>query len=207
MNYSLEEIKFDLEHIGVRNFYMKYIVKSYNWYFSKILNIPERELLNTIDEFKDIVSSNIGVSFNNVMMVGSGKVGFSLSPKKNFKAFELDSESKKKSDIDIAIISQDLFKNFWDLYRKSYNVKFQSVYSYISREIYRGYINERNLREIDSCRKEWLALSNNSNKLLRSKLYLKHDITYRIYRSWEDFEEYNLNSLERMKEKVILDAI
>ncbi|WP_339323494.1 hypothetical protein [Paenibacillus sp. FSL W8-0194] len=207
MNYSLEEIKFDLENMSVRNFYMKYIVKSYNWYFSKILNIPERELLNTIDEFKDIVSSNIGVSFNNVMMVGSGKVGFSLSPHKNFKAFELDTESEKKSDIDIAIISQDLFKNFWDLYRKSYNVKFQKVYSYISREIYRGYINERNLREIDACRKEWQALSNNSNKLLRNKLYLKHDITYRIYRSWEDFEEYNLNSLERMKEKVILDAI
>ncbi|MBY0011627.1 hypothetical protein [Paenibacillus typhae] len=207
MNYSLEEIKLDLERLDVRNFYMKYIVKSYNWYFSEILEIPEKDLLNTIDEFKDIVSSNIGVSFNNVMMVGSSKVGYSLSPKKNFKAFELNTDSKSKSDIDVAIISQDLFKSFWDLYRKSYNIKFQRAYTYISREIYRGYINERNLKEIDACRKEWQNLSNRSNKLLRSKLYLKHDITYRIYRSWEDFEEYNLDSLKRVKDKVILDVI
>jgi len=207
MNYSLEEIKLDLERLDIRNFYMKYIVKSYNWYFSEILETPEKDLLHTIDEFKDIVSSNIGVSFNNVMMVGSSKVGYSLSPKKNFKAFELNVDSKSKSDIDVAIISQDLFKSFWDLYRKSYNVKFQRVYSFISREIYRGYINERNLKEIDACRKEWQSLCNSANKMLRTKLYLKHDITYRIYRSWEDFEEYNLDSIKRVKEKVSLDAI
>lgn len=105
------------------------------------------------------------------------------------------------------MISQDLFKYYWDLYRKSYNVKFESIYKYISREIYRGYINEKNLRHIDPCRKEWNELSNNSNKLLRTKLYLKHDITYRIYRSWEDFEEYNLLSIESMKVKVIHNAI
>ncbi|GJM78293.1 hypothetical protein HMSSN139_07890 [Paenibacillus sp. HMSSN-139] len=136
-------------------------------------------------------------------MVGSGKVGYSLAPKKNFKCFERDTESKNKSDIDIAVISQDLFKFFWDLYRKSYSVKFERTYSFISREIYRGYINERNLREIDPCRKEWSLLSSNSSKQLRSKLYLKHDITYRIYRSWEDFEEYNLLAIESMKTRVI----
>lgn len=207
MIYSLEEIKLDLNELDSKQFYMKYIVKSYNWYFSKVLNVSETELIQTIDEFKDIVSSGIGVSFNNVMMVGSGKLGYSLSPKKNFKSFELNAESQSKSDIDIAVISQDLFKYYWDLYRKSYNVKFESIYKYISREIYRGYINEKNLRHIDPCRKEWNELSNNSNKLLRTKLYLKHDITYRIYRSWEDFEEYNLLSIESMKVKVIHNAI
>ncbi|WP_199619868.1 hypothetical protein [Paenibacillus alkalitolerans] len=203
MIYSLDEIKTDLGVLDVKQFYMKYIVKSYYWYFSQILNIPERELLPTIDEFKDIVSTNIGVSFNNVMMVGSGKIGYSLAPKKNFKSFERDTESKNKSDIDIAIISQDLFKYFWDLYRKSYSIKFERTYGYISREIYRGYINERNLREIDRCRKEWSDLSTNSSKQLRSKLYLKHDITYRIYRSWEDFEEYNLLTINSMKTRVV----
>ncbi|MEJ9221161.1 hypothetical protein P4H46_23575 [Paenibacillus glucanolyticus] len=203
MIYSLEDIKSDLDTLNARHFYMKYIVKSYNWYFSEILGVSDTNLLQTIDEFKDIVSSNIGVSFNNVMMVGSGKTGYSLSPRKNFKSFEKNGDSKNKSDIDIAVISSDLFKYFWDLYRKSYSVKYESVYTYISREIYRGYINERNLRGIDVCRREWFNLSNKSNKLLRSNLYLKHDITYRIYRSWEDFEEYNLISIESMKARVI----
>jgi hypothetical protein len=55
------------------------------------------------------------------------------------------------------------------------------------------------LREISNCRKIWGKLSAVSNKRLRSKLYLKHDITYRIYRRWEDFEEYNLSSLAKIK--------
>jgi len=203
MIYTLGDIKKDLETLDVKQFYMKHIVKSHNWYFENVLHIPENQLLQAVDEFKDIVSTNIGVSFNSVMMVGSGKIGYSLAPKKNFKSFELDTESRNKSDIDIAIISNDLFKSFWDLYRKSYSVKHQLTYGFISREIYRGYINERNLCEIDNCRKAWKDLSARSNKILRSNLYLKHDITYRIYRNWEDFEEYNLTSLESMKAKVV----
>ena len=203
MIYTLDDIKKDLDSLDVKQFYMKHIVKSHYWYFQNVLNIPEADLLQVVDEFKDIVSTNIGVSFNSVMMVGSGKTGYSLSPKKNFKPFEINSESKNKSDIDIAIISNDLFKKFWDIYRKSYNVKYECVYSYIAREIYRGYINERNLREIDNCRKVWSELSVRSNKLLRNKLYLKHDITYRIYRSWEDFEEYNLASIKSIKARVV----
>lgn len=203
MIYTLDDIKKDLENLDVKQFYMKHIVKSHYWYFQYVLNIREADLLQIVDEFKDIVSTNIGVSFNSVMMVGSGKTGYSLSPKKNFKPFELKSESKNKSDIDIAIISNNLFKSFWDTYRNSYNVKYEGIYPYIAREIYRGYINERNLREIDNCRKIWSELSVKSNKLLRSKLYFKHDITYRIYRSWEDFEEYNLSSIKSIKARVV----
>ncbi len=207
MLYSLDEIKNDLETLDTKQFYMKHIVKSHNWYFLNVLQIPESNLLETVDEFKDIVSSNIGVSFNSVMMVGSGKIGYSLAPQKKFKPFELNNESKNKSDIDIAIISDSLYKYFWEIFRKSYSVKHDYVYSFISREIYRGYINERNLREIDNCRKVWNDLSTRANKLLRTKLYLKHDITYRIYSSWEDFEEYNITSINSMKAKGIRNAV
>ena len=200
MVYTLEGIKSDLCDLEVKQFYMKYIVKSDNWYFKNILEIPDVDILHAVDEFRDIVSSNIGVSFNSVMMVGSGKTGYSLAPKKKFKLFEQNTESSKKSDIDIAIISNNLFESFWELYRKSYSVKYQVTYDYIAKEIYRGYINERNLCEIENCRRKWNELSIKSNKLLRSKLYLKHDITYRIYRSWEDFEEYNLLSIKSMKD-------
>ncbi len=199
MSNILDELKNDLNTLTPREFYMKHIVKSYYWYFDNVLHIPKSDILSTIDEFKDIVSSSIGVSFNSVMMVGSGKIGYSLAPKKRFKAFEIDTNAKNKSDIDVAIISNDLFLYFWDIYRKSYSVKYEATYKHISREIYRGYINERNLREIDECRVKWNNLSAQSNKILRSKLYLKHEITYRIYRSWEDFEEYNIASLQDMK--------
>ncbi len=202
MIYTLEEIKQDLHTLNTKQFYKRYIVKSDNWYFRNVLGIPESSVIDVVDEFRDIVSSNIGVSFNSVMMVGSGKIGYSLSPTKKFKKFEIDEESKNKSDIDIAIISEEIFEHFWKMFRQSYSVQNSYWYRYISREIYRGYINEKNLRQIDACRKEWIICANKANRMLKSNLFLRHEITYRIYRRWEDFEEYNLSSIKIMQDEV-----
>lgn len=206
MVYSLAEIKKDLLSLDAKPFYKRYIVKSDNWYFRNVLEISDSSVIDAIDEFKDIVSTNINVSFNSVMMVGSGKIGYSLSPNKMLKPFKLDTDSENKSDIDIAIISSDIFDYFWKLYRKSYSIQNSYYYRYISREIYRGYINERNLNNIDQCRKEWSVLANKCNKMLRSKLFLRHEITYRIYRRWEDFEEYNLLAIEEIMNEVSVNG-
>ena len=72
-------------------------------------------------------------------------------------------------------------------------------YKYISRGIYRGYINEKYLTLIDGCRKEWNEKAAKSKKILRSDLYIKPEITYRLYRSWEDFEEYHIQSINEIK--------
>lgn len=202
MIYTLDDIKRDLSMLDTKEFYKQYIVKSDNWYFRNVLEVAENAIIDTIDDFRDIVSSNMGVSFNSVMMVGSGKIGYSLSPTKKFKQFELNEESKNKSDIDIAIISSDIFEYYWKLFRQSYSVQNNYLYKYISREIYRGYINERNLREIDACRKEWVCRANKCNRMLKNNLFLRHEITYRIYRSWEDFEEYNLTSIKLIQNEV-----
>lgn len=203
MIHTLDEIKNDLLILDTKQFYKQYIVKTDNWYFRNVLDIPESSVIDALDDFREIVSSNINVSFNSVMMVGSGKIGYSLSPSKKFKKFELDEESQNKSDIDIAIISSDIFENYWKLFRRAYSLKNSHLYRYISREIYRGYINEKNLREIEECRKEWVSCVNKCNKMLKSNLFLRHEITYRIYRRWEDFEEYNMSSIDLMKNEVI----
>ena len=88
------------------------------------------------------------------------------------------------------------------MFRQSYSVQNSYWYRYISREIYRGYINEKNLRQIDACRKEWIICANKANRMLKSNLFLRHEITYRIYRRWEDFEEYNLSSIKIMQDEV-----
>ena len=54
---------------------------------------------------KEILNDKLGVAYHNVLMVGSGKIGYSLSPFKKFKAFDED------SDIDIAIISIKMFND------------------------------------------------------------------------------------------------
>lgn len=182
MSFELEVIHDDIKELDSRQFYLKHVIRSDNWYFEKILNTPEAKIISAVDDFKSIVSENLHISFNSVMMVGSGKLGYSLSPnpEKLFKPFNNDERVRKISDIDIAIISSNLFHKYWDLFRKSFKYRYNATYPYIYNEIYRGYINERNLLEVDGCRKEWDATSLKSKKALHNELYFKHEISYRI---------------------------
>ncbi len=204
MAYTLEDIKNDIVLLNPKEFYIKHILRSDNWYFETMLGVGKEDIIRITDDFKQIVSQSLGISFNNIAMVGSGKLGYSLSPRsarqdKLFMCFSNDSRVRPESDIDIAIVSNQLFQTYWDLFRCSYSEVNKHLYRYISREIYRGYINEKNLLEIDGCRKYWNPISSSSKKLLHSDLYIKHEISYRLYRSWEDFEEYNIQSLEEIK--------
>ena len=149
------------------------------------------------------ISESMGISFNSIMIVGSGKIGYSLSPTdKLFLPFSVDGTTRENhtmSDIDVAIISSDLFDRYWKLFRKSYCVQTSLFYKSVYNEIYRGYINEKRILPIDGCRKDWISLASESKRLLVDKLFIKHEVTYRIYRSWEDFEEYNLKNIEKIR--------
>lgn len=185
---------------------MKHIVRSENWYFENILNISPVDIMKAADDFKIIVSDALGVSYNSVMMVGSGKTGYSLSPSKKFKEFTVEPNANNKSDIDIAVISLPIFDKFWKIFRNAYDITNKTAYKYISREIYRGYINERNINLIDQCRVVWKEISNEATRKLKQNMYFKHDISYRLYRSWEDFEEYNMESINELKMEVTDNA-
>ena len=204
MSYSLEEIKRDIRDMDCRQFYLQHIVRSDNWYFEKILNYSPTDISKISDDFRMTISESMGISFNSIMIVGSGKIGYSLSPKEKMLApFCVDEKGGRKvSDIDVAIISSDLFTEFWKLFRTSYSSKYSSTYQKIYNEIYRGYINEKNIQEVDLCRQKWLPISAESKKMLADKLFIRHEITYRIYRSWEDFEEYNLKNIQKLKNKL-----
>ncbi len=208
MVHTLDEIKQDLRTQTEKQFYTKHIVRSENWYFNEYMNKSSDEVIKISDDYRIIISDSMNVSFNSVMMVGSGKLGYSLSPPekgeetKLFMPFNDDEKIRKISDIDIAIISSDIFHHYWDLFRKSYKLKYESTYVHVYRGLYRGYIDERNIIEVEGCRKQWNETARISKKRLHSELYFKHDINFRIYRSWEDFEEYNLQNIKKIKRSI-----
>lgn len=93
---------------------------------------------------KDLISSSFGVKPSEVFIIGSAKLGYSLSPKKLFREFDKNFQEtrkiKDKSDIDIAIISDILFfnlqKKFYD-FSDSFRLKWQNneFYKYKSNQI------------------------------------------------------------------------
>lgn len=59
-------------------------------------------------DLKREIAANFSEHYNNIHMVGSAKLGFSIAPNKLWKPFTIE------SDIDIVIISTKLFENLWE---------------------------------------------------------------------------------------------
>lgn len=199
MSFDIEEIKANLEKQTEKQFYTEYIIKSPNWYFENELGNSLEESIRVSDDVKLIISENFKISFNSVMMVGSGKIGYSLSPKKLFQPFNNDEKVRKVSDLDFAIISSELFNEYWRKFRKSFKYQYRDTYLHIYQDLYRGYINERNIVTVDGCRRDWNELVSSSKKELLTNFFIKNEISFRVYRSWEDFEDYNMQNIKDIK--------
>ncbi|MEG7841193.1 hypothetical protein [Bacillus mobilis] len=201
---SLSKLKTDLINLNERDFIEKYIFTEGNWYFEEYLNLGAEVAASKEIELKSTIKECLNVTETDIYIVGSGKIGYSLSPKKLFCPFRVEASSGgKASDIDIAIISEEIYNNYWALFRKSYTPLYSYSYGFISREIYRGYINDRNIEEIPNCRKEWRKSISSLNKKLSMKFNVKHSVNYRIYRNQNDFFEYVEQSLSEIKRGAI----
>lgn len=199
-------LKSDLISLDAKAFYFKYIVKSRNWYFSEYLKIPSNELIDTMDFFKEIVSTGFNISFHCPLIVGSAKTGFSLSPKKLLNPFHGEEEGRNSSDIDVAIVSDYLFSKFWSKIRcngkANCSVYNQAPYRKIAQSVFKGFINDHDLCNISTLREEWGTIVDPINIQLQDKLRFEHPITYRIYRNWEDLEEYQLDGITKAKQNL-----
>lgn len=86
-----------------------------------------------------------------------------------------------------------MYQHFWDEARKSKKLKYNTrYYDRITKSIYRGYINEKDLLKIEGAGKEWENLCRPINVELQDKLGFIHPVTYRIYRNWDDLQEYQI---------------
>lgn len=58
-------------------------------------------------QVREKVAAHFEIDFNNVFLVGSAKLGFSIKPKRRYMAFG------SKSDIDMVIVSEKLYEKIW----------------------------------------------------------------------------------------------
>lgn len=195
-------LKRDLLSLTPIDFFLKYIAKSHNWYFSEYLHTPQDQLIDKMDLLKEIVSRNLKIGFHSLQIVGSAKTGFSLSPTHILKPFHDAAADTKSSDIDIAVISDRLYTFWWKILRETSNAYFVSSYQQVTSSVFRGFINEKDIMNISTIRQKWNEQISPINKTLQDELQFVHPISYRIYRSWEDLEEYQLKSITTAQTKL-----
>ena len=203
MEELIDKLKQDLKSLSVDAFFDKYYLNDNYWYFEHVLKYEDEELLKNVQEFKNIISEHFQINKEKVFLVGSAKIGVSLSPQREgkeaklYKKFRIDGENP--SDLDVAIISEKLFNIYWNSYRNAkYYSRYQETYKHVYNETYRGYINSKNLVEIDEGRKLW----NDFIKLLYRKLqrfFIKNEIQFRIYRNLNDFLQYHHQGINKIR--------
>jgi hypothetical protein len=170
--------------------------------------------------FREQVADRFSVGSQDVCIVGSAKLGFSPSPTKYGKKF------KEESDVDVVIISEELFHlGSFELF-KSLNYVEPSVH--MAREVKP---KKGETAKVDVTAKDWIKVKeslrnytyNNFNpSLLPMSNQLRQDIfdrisstaglflalepqvfvskiRCRIFRSWKASESYYANSLRQLK--------
>jgi len=165
----------DLRALSTEQVYNKYLVGGDIWYFK---NQYGKGWYDVYDKFRLFISAKLGVHYNDVALAGSAKLGFSISPKKNFKDFD------ENSDIDIIIISQKIFYLFWEAYIKdSYaEIKmpnFQAVYF----SIFRRYIIFDGFTLSNDTYAEWVKKTQGFEKDIQLNFGIEHEVHYRIFES------------------------
>jgi len=186
----------------------KYLINGSSYFFEHIGTED-----NEYNIKKDIAKS-LKIHPNNIIIVGSGKLGFSIKPTDKeypLNNFRIETTyDKEESDIDIAVISSQLFEE-----------KLQAIHSFL-----RSYDLSRIFEVFDDCRKKrkhkkcfddfsryillgWLR----PDKMPKGfelfdgvaeiqKQYRKtynRKINIGIYKSWEYFEDYNIQNIKSIQ--------
>lgn len=129
----INNFKDNLRIQDVRFVYRKFLLGHKIWYFETRAGMENHA--QVYDDFKIYMSEKLDLHVNNLAIVGSAKLGFSLSPKKNFKAFGDD------SDIDLVIVSRSLYRKAWDAFIDLSNRFYLKNYSKITGSIFRRFVS------------------------------------------------------------------
>lgn len=141
-------------------------------------------------ELREEVCDHFDIEFNDVLLVGSGKLGFSIKPDRRYGEFNDD------SDIDIAVVSTPLFQKVWKeayLYKKSgaYWPKCNQFFNFLSE----GWMRPDKLpssKYFEFTGKWW----NFFNHLTSTEKYGPYKIRAGLYHSWFFLQEYQKICIE-----------
>ncbi len=142
-------------------------------------------------ELRSEVADNFGLHSNEVLVVGSAKLGFSVAPYKRYRKF------CDESDIDVAIISPTLFDQIWqDVFNYRYEGPFWPEYNKFVHFLFRGWIRPDMLPWSPMFRlsKKWW---NFFQSVTHSGKYGDYKIRGGLYRSYFYLENYQKISIQK----------
>ena len=149
-------------------------------------------------QLKNTIAQNFELNPQEVIMIGSAKLGFSISPRKLWESFH------DESDIDMVIISATIFDKFWkDLYDFNFNInltdrteKEDKQYYRFLEYFFRGWLRPDVFPFLYSGRKEWEGFF---KSISYGEFGEQHKISGAVFRDWEFYEAYHTSNIREIR--------
>lgn len=168
----------------------KHIIEDETYFFTNIRSGEEFD-------FKKDISNILGVHVRDVVIVGSGKLGFSLKPDIAEEGLYLfkDFDQNKMSDLDVGVISSDLFdkemKNLYDF--MGFHKSIWDTRNDFAKYTLKGRIAIRFLPH------SFKLTDEIRNAVEKYKMEYGREINIEIYKSWHYFETYHRENIKNIQ--------
>ncbi|MGB3849747.1 MAG: hypothetical protein WA958_07230 [Tunicatimonas sp.] len=152
-------------------------------------------------DLKDLIAGHFAIHPSQVIIVGSGKLGFSIAenqkanpPKKRYRCFS------DSSDIDIAIVESSLFDEIWiEVQNYSDDIGLWNNFQHFTTYLFRGWIRPDKLPPSYTFElaKDWWEFF---RELTSSRKFGPYKLTAGLYKSWYHLEKYQMQAINQCKE-------
>ncbi len=141
---------------------------------------------------RSTVAQEFRLHLSSVIVVGSTRMGFSLNPKHRYR------QVTDRSDIDVAIVSQTRFDDYWDRVFECVNSDLAWEAKKFKNSLFNGWIDPRHLPNTSTfdAAHRWTQFF---DSLMASRKYGRRRITARLYRSWSRLEAYQERAVRACK--------
>jgi hypothetical protein len=172
-----------------------------------------RETPELMEALRNHLCDDLGISADSTIVIGSAKIGFSLSPDTVFRQFS------DESDIDVLIVDERIFDDIWKIVLKwHYPRRIRGLEGMDGswgrrrrRELYWGWFVPDKIKYeglsfpevLKPLRDISTAWFNAFRGLSRTPEFSRRNITGRLYRTWDHAFLYHADGLRQIKESVV----
>jgi len=146
-------------------------------------------------DIKVATSDALDVPVKNVAIVGSAKTGYSLTPGRNYSPFG------ENSDLDLVIVSENLFRELWESYLNYVNSSTGQTYATVAKNVFRHFISIK-AEEVQGDQLEyfsnWIARVDKLRQTFQLNFKLPSEVNYRVYDAWKYVEQYHVAGLNAL---------
>jgi len=190
---QISELRSVLNSVSIERFVETQILGIVPWIFEDDHNAYAR--------WRNRIALEAGVEPNCLYVVGSAATGFSLSPQKAGRMFRtLSVSGADRSDIDVAVASEDLFLRAWNsillIDRGSRPSGLQGFRGKIRENVYWGHISEKAIPRNTSPSRQIRSMK---TACTRESPFLGYSVSLRVYRRDVDLRGYQVWSVRKLR--------